>query len=209
MHHPVEHRREDQAGHADEQQTAIDGVDALEQLAAVVDGLVVRPHAAKYHGSVTEGPEPAQPLEIAIAEHADAKRHEHHHERDADIGGKPAEEQPARGERLAAVLEPREEPRQGVVLRFRVGHDPLLTRNPPIRRLVASATRARHRLANCAWRASGRSPQGESLRFQRADAGCVGDGGIGEERYDHCLSAGRRGGDSMPNAGDADDGCVG
>ena len=36
MHHPVEHRCQDQAGHADEQQPAIDGVDALEQLAAVL-----------------------------------------------------------------------------------------------------------------------------------------------------------------------------
>jgi hypothetical protein len=48
-----------------------------------------------------------------------------------------------------------------------------------------------------------------ATRLQGADAGCIGSGGVGEERHDHRLSAGRRGGDSVPNAGDADDGFVG
>ena len=136
MHHPVEHRRQDQAGHADEQQPAIDGVNAFKQLARIAVGLRIGPHAAKDHGGVAERPEPAQALEIAIAEHAGGERNENERKPKSEIDAEPAVEQPMRRKRLAAVFEPREEPRQEAVVGFAAGHASLLTRNMTIRRQI-------------------------------------------------------------------------
>jgi hypothetical protein len=77
---------------------------------------------------MAERSQPAQALEIAIAEHAGSERNENERKPQSEIDAEPAVEQPMRRKRLAAVLEPREEPRQGIVLRFRLGHASLLTR---------------------------------------------------------------------------------
>ena len=111
MHHPMEHRRQDEAGDADEQQSAIDGVEAGEDLTAIGRGLAVRPHAPEDHRRRAEGFDRAHALEIAIADHADDERDENDGEAKRDIDGKPPREGPARGERLPAMFEPREEPR--------------------------------------------------------------------------------------------------
>src|SRR5262245_46066629 len=135
MHHAMKHRREDEAGDADQEQPGIERVDAFEDLAALMLGLAIRPHAAEDHGRVAERFAPVEALEMVIADHADEQRPEHHDDRDADIPGEPAGEQPARRKRLPTVLEHREDAETAVRLGLAVVHAPLLTRGPAVWRL--------------------------------------------------------------------------
>jgi hypothetical protein len=55
----MEDRREDEASDANQQQPRVERIEAFEQLATIAFGLDVRSHAAKDHGGMAEGIEPA------------------------------------------------------------------------------------------------------------------------------------------------------
>jgi hypothetical protein len=70
MHHAMKHRCENESGDADQHEPGIERIDAFKHLAAFVLRLAVRPHAAEYHGGMTEGSAQVEPFEIAIAENS-------------------------------------------------------------------------------------------------------------------------------------------
>lgn len=66
-------RGEEDACGDDDDESAVEGVAACEELALGGDGRVDRAHAAEEHGGVEEGVGPAEVFEVVVAEHADGE----------------------------------------------------------------------------------------------------------------------------------------
>jgi hypothetical protein len=111
---PVGDRGEEDACGDDDDEAAVEGVAACEELACGGERRVYRAHAAEEHGGVEEGVGPVEVFEVVVSEHADGEGGGDEECGDAAAAGHAGDEVLDWEERLSVVFEGGEETVHGV-----------------------------------------------------------------------------------------------
>ncbi len=100
-------RREDDARHQYDRQTAVEGIETRKELAAVRQRPIDRSHATQEHGRVVEGINPLEALEVVIPQHAGQQGNRNEYGRDRPAACQPDQELMRSNDRLRAMLQRR------------------------------------------------------------------------------------------------------